>query len=105
MKLNVEEMKSGAVEATNFLKRFGNADRLLLLCHLSQGEYSVSMLEEITGIQQPTLSQQLGVLREDNLVKTRREGKWIYYSVDDPDVLLLLKCIYQIFCPLEKASL
>lgn len=105
MGLDIEMMKSGATEATNFLKRFGNADRLLLLCHLSKGEYSVSMLEEITGIQQPTLSQQLGVLREDNLVKTRREGKWIYYSVDDPNVLLLLSCIYQIFCPLEKEIL
>lgn len=102
--LNIEEMRAGALEATTFLKRFGNEDRLLLLCHLSQGEYSVSVLEEITGIQQPTLSQQLGVLREDNLVKTRRDGKWIYYSVDDPKVLTLLQCIYQLFCPKEKVS-
>ena len=103
--LNIEEMRAGALEATTFLKRFGNEDRLLLLCHLSQGEYSVSVLEEITGIQQPTLSQQLGVLREDNLVKTRRDGKWIYYSVDDPKVLTLLQCVYQLFCPVRKAKL
>ncbi len=100
-KLDIEKMQEGALEATQFLKRFGNQDRLLLLCHLSKGEYTVSMLEKITGIQQPTLSQQLGVLRSDNLVKTRRDGKWIYYSVEDPKVLILLEVIYTLFCPRE----
>nr|WP_275665718.1 metalloregulator ArsR/SmtB family transcription factor [Ignatzschineria indica] len=100
-KMNIQEMREGATEATAFLKKFGNEDRLLLLCHLSKGEYSVSALEELTGIQQPTLSQQLGVLREDNLVNTRRDGKWIYYSVDDPKVITLLHCIYGLFCSKE----
>ena len=100
--MNIEAMKEGALEATNFLKRFGNEDRLLLLCHLSQGEYSVSELDELPGIHQPTLSQQLGVLRNDSLVKTRRDGKWIYYSIEDPNVLVLLQCIYKMFCPQEK---
>lgn len=100
-RLNIELMQQGASEATQFLKRFGNEDRLLLLCHLSKGERTVSMLEEMTGIQQPTLSQQLGVLRADNLVKTRRDGKWIYYSVVDPKVLILLEVIYRLFCPEE----
>ena len=54
--MDIKEMRAGAQEATTFLKRFGNEDRLLLLCHLSKGEYSVSSLEELTGIQQPTLS-------------------------------------------------
>lgn len=103
MNMNIQEMRAGAVEATTFLKRFGNEDRLLLLCHLSKGEYTVSNLETLTGIQQPTLSQQLGVLRSDNLVKTRRDGKWIYYSVDDPKVLTLLECVYKLFCPKEKS--
>ena len=94
-------MRAGAQEATTFLKRFGNEDRLLLLCHLSKGEYSVSSLEELTGIQQPTLSQQLGVLRADNLVKSRGDGKWIYYSVDDEKVITLLNCIYGMFCSKE----
>lgn len=99
--MDIKEMRAGTLEATTFLKRFGNEDRLLLLCHLSKGEYSVSSLEELTGIHQPTLSQQLGVLRADNLVKTRRDGKWIYYSVDDPKVITLLDCIYSLFCPKE----
>ncbi len=99
--MDIKEMRAGAQEATTFLKRFGNEDRLLLLCHLSKGEYSVSSLEELTGIQQPTLSQQLGVLRADNLVKTRRDGKWIYYSVDDEKVITLLNCIYGMFCSKE----
>ncbi len=102
--LDIKEMRAGAQEATSFLKKLANEDRLLLLCHLTQGEFSVSQLEKITGIQQPTLSQQLGVLRNDNLVKTRREGKWIYYSIEDPKVLTLLQCVYTLFCPKESSS-
>jgi hypothetical protein len=54
-------------------------DRLLLLCQLSQGELCVSDLENKTGIRQPTLSQQLTVLREERLVITRCERKQIYF--------------------------
>ncbi|MDQ6619359.1 MAG: metalloregulator ArsR/SmtB family transcription factor, partial [Pseudomonadota bacterium] len=75
-----------------------NADRLLLLCHLSQGERCVSELEEELGITQPTLSQQLTVLRAQKLVSTRRDGKWIYYSVRDPKALAMLETLYRLFC-------
>ena len=53
------------------LKALANEDRLLLLCQLSQGERCVSELEEDLGIRQPTLSQQLGVLRNEGMKSLR----------------------------------
>ncbi|MEF8699377.1 MAG: metalloregulator ArsR/SmtB family transcription factor [Candidatus Accumulibacter sp. UW20] len=102
--LNIEVMRVAAAEATSVLRVLANPDRLLLLCQLSQGEKSVGELEGLVGIGQPTLSQQLGVLRNEGLVDTRREGKYIYYSVHDPKVLTLLRCLYQLYCPQKSTS-
>jgi DNA-binding transcriptional ArsR family regulator len=97
-KLNIEKMRVSASEATAALKLLANEDRLLLLCQLSEGEKSVSELEELLDIHQPTLSQQLGVLRTEGLVETRRDGKRIYYSVADPRVLEILHTLYGLYC-------
>ncbi len=81
------------------LKLLANEDRLLLLCQLSQGEMCVSDLEDMLGIHQPTLSQQLGVLRAEGVVSTRRQGKNIFYSVADPAMLEILAVLYRLYCP------
>ena len=88
----------GPARACALLKALGNPDRLLLLCQLTQGEFCVSELESMLGIQQPTLSQQLGVLREEQLVNTRREGKQIYYSLASKEAMAVLDVLYQQFC-------
>ncbi len=80
------------------LKLLGNEDRLLLLCQLSMQERTVGELEQLTGIGQPTLSQQLGVLRREGLVATRREGKFIWYQLADERALQLMQCVHQLFC-------
>lgn len=92
------QMKKQAVKAVQLLKQLGNEDRLLLLCQLSQGEYNVGQLEELLDIHQPTLSQQLGVLRRAGLVDTRKEGKQIYYTVADAKALAVIKTLYQLYC-------
>lgn len=97
--LNIEVMRAAAGNATQVLFALANPDRLLLLCQLSQGEKCVGELEALVGIYQPTLSQQLGVLRKQGLVNTRREGKQIYYSVKDPKILVILNCLYDLYCP------
>jgi DNA-binding transcriptional ArsR family regulator len=97
-RLSVPRMRAAAEEATAALRALANEDRLLLLCELSRGEKSVSELEETLDIRQPTLSQQLGVLRAEGLVQTRREGKFIHYSVADRKVLALLDALYDLYC-------
>lgn len=98
-KEQLQALRQAAGEATALLKSLANEDRLLLLCQLVDGEQSVSDLESATGIRQPTLSQQLGVLRSDNLVATRREGKFIYYSLASGAAARVLALMYDIYCP------
>jgi DNA-binding transcriptional ArsR family regulator len=99
--IDPEALRSAAGKAVGALKVLANEDRLLLLCQLSQGEMCVSDLEEALGIHQPTLSQQLGVLRNEGVVQTRREGKSIFYSVADPSMLEILAVLYRLYCPKE----
>lgn len=96
--LDLEDMRAAATRACGLLKVLGNPDRLLLLCQLTQGEFCVSELEAMLGIQQPTLSQQLGVLREEKLVSTRREGKQIRYALASKEATALLQVLYQLYC-------
>lgn len=94
-------LRRAAGQAVAALKVLANEDRLLLLCQLSQGEMAVGELEEVLGIRQPTLSQQLGVLRGEGVVDTRRDGKRIFYSVADPRLLQVLAVLYDLYCPKE----
>lgn len=91
-------MQAAATQACGLLKVLANRDRLLLLCQLAQGPLCVSELEAIVGIQQPTLSQQLGVLRDEALVTTRREGKQIFYSIASTEAMAVMQVLYQLYC-------
>ncbi|MFM8899294.1 MAG: ArsR/SmtB family transcription factor [Burkholderiales bacterium] len=92
-------MRQAAGQAVGVLKLLANEDRLLLLCQLSHAEMCVSELEQQLDIRQPTLSQQLGVLRGEGVVATRREGKNIYYSIADHSLLEILKVLDRLYCP------
>lgn len=96
--LELDDMQAAAAEACRLMKVLSNPDRLLILCQLSQGEHRVGELEELLGIVQPTLSQQLTVLREEALVSTRRDGKNIYYLLDSPQALAVMQVLYAQFC-------
>ncbi len=96
--MDIDILRSSADEASRLLKVLSNPDRLLLLCQLAQGEKRVGELEELVSIVQPTLSQQLGVLRDEGLVSTRREGKNIYYQIDSPQALAVMNVLYEQFC-------
>lgn len=83
---------------TKTLKVLANPDRLKILCILIEKELNVQSIESHTNIQQPTLSQQLTVLRNAEIVKTRREGKQIYYQIKDNDILKIMQTLYEIYC-------
>lgn len=101
---DLEQLKQSAGEACLLLKALANPDRLLLLCQISTGEFSVGELEEMTGIRQPTLSQQLTVLREQGLALPRREGKQIFYSIASTEALAVMQVLYDQFCKGKKRT-
>lgn len=101
---SLEALRDAAEQACALMKALGNPDRLMLLCELAQGERSVTQLQELLGILQPTLSQQLAVLREEGLVDTRREGKSIHYRLLSPQALAVLEVLYQQYCAPARRS-
>jgi DNA-binding transcriptional ArsR family regulator len=96
-----EVMAANALRASEFLKALANSHRLLILCHLAEGERSVSELERLLKLRQPTLSQQLARLREDALVETRRCGKMIFYRLASTDARQVIELLYELFCAPE----
>jgi DNA-binding transcriptional ArsR family regulator len=88
-----------ADEVSELLKLLGNPQRLLIACLLCEGEYAVSEIEEKLGIRQPTLSQQLGALREAGVIEGRKEAKAVIYHLADQRVRHLLDALHRIFDP------
>ena len=93
------EFESEQSKVTTILRAVGNSNRLRILNELADGnERSVSELENIIAtLSQSALSQHLGRLRRANIVRTRRESQTIYYSIDDHDVLRILRLLSHIY--------
>lgn len=70
----------------------------MILCYLIEGEKTVTDLEKLLGARQSSVSQHLARLRADRLVKTRREGKAIHYSLADDRIHDLIGLLHQMFC-------
>lgn len=85
-------------QVSNYLKVLSNPDRLKILCVLVNTELNVQQIEDCTDIHQPSLSQQLTVLRNHKIVVTRREGKQIFYQLADEKVLAIMQTLYQLYC-------
>ena len=90
-------LSNHAEEAAALLKALSHEGRLMILCHLAQGEKSVSEIEALIGQRQAAVSQQLARLRLEGLVSTRRDGKAIYYTIRDARVFALLNCLPPLF--------
>ena len=101
---NMTETAKNAEVASHFLKTLANENRLLILCLLASGERSVSELEEVLALRQPTVSQQLARLRADNLVNHRRSGKTIYYTLANDDVRRVIQALYTLFCGTKEGA-
>ncbi|MFT3688214.1 ArsR/SmtB family transcription factor [Paenirhodobacter sp.] len=96
--VDVAEMTARANQAAALLKALSHEGRLMILCHLSTGEKSVTELERLLGQRQAAVSQQLARLRADGLVQARRDGKAIYYSLGDPRAGRVVGLLYEMFC-------
>ncbi|KMW60707.1 transcriptional regulator SoxR [Candidatus Rhodobacter oscarellae] len=95
---DMEKMVKNAERASAFLKALGHEGRLMILCHLASGEKSVTELEDLLSSRQAAVSQQLTRLRLEGLVKPRREGKAIYYSLTDDRARQIIEVVYDLFC-------
>lgn len=102
MALNpIDELRQSASAATRLLKTMANEDRLLILCQLTQGEKNVGEIAQATSIHQPTLSQQLTKLREEGLVNTRKDGKFVFYALASDEVIRIMQTLSTIYCRQE----
>ena len=77
--------------AADKLKVYAQPQRLMILSFLLRGEHTVGEIDAATGIGQPALSQQLAELRRNELVKTRRASKQIWYELADDKVCLCVR--------------
>lgn len=94
------QFEDQAAEAVGLLKALANQPRLLVLCHLAEGqELAVGDLASRVGLSQSALSQHLAKLREQNLVTTRKDAQTVYYSVCDPRAVQVLTLLHELYCP------
>lgn len=91
-------MLANAGEAADFLKSMAHPSRLMITCALVDGERSVAELEELLGIRQPGLSQQLAELREAGCIVGRRESKNVFYSLADGRIGDFITTMHRLFC-------
>lgn len=96
--MQLDEMAESAKQATALLKALAHEGRLMILCHISSGEKTVTELEELLGQNQPAVSQQLARLREEGIIEARRVGRTIYYSLADGRARAVLELVYDLFC-------
>ncbi len=94
----IEALKAKAPEVAEFLRLLANPSRLLLLCHLSRGERSVTEIQRDLGLKQPALSQQLAELRQAGLLQTRRQSRSIFYAIKDGRAAAVVGMLHRIFC-------
>ena len=97
-KMEIANMDKVAGEAAELLLAMANQKRLMILCHLLDGECTVGALAERVGMSQTAVSQQLAKLRALRLVATRREAQQIHYSLASPAVTRVLETLYGIYC-------
>jgi DNA-binding transcriptional ArsR family regulator len=96
--INAQCLESHSGEAAELLAAMGNQKRMLILCNLARGEMQVGVLADKVDLSQSALSQHLAKLRNQGLVKTRRQAQTIYYSISSNSVIQMLQTLNTIFC-------
>ncbi len=102
--INIEDLQDRAEEVSGLLKTLSHANRLLIACALTEGEMSVSQLEAYTGAEQPHLSRDLARMRQEGLVKSRRQSKNVFYRLVDERLERLVAALCEAFGAPAKSS-
>lgn len=92
------ELHDMAAHAVELLKAMANEWRLMILCQLSEGEKTVSELQQILGLSQSALSQHLAVLRREKIIKARKHAQSVSYSLSGDDASKVMATLHEVFC-------
>lgn len=94
----LSELHDKAAHAVELLKAMANEWRLMILCQLSEGEKTVSELQQILGLSQSALSQHLAVLRRERIVKATKQAQSVSYSLAGDDATKVMHTLHDVFC-------
>lgn len=92
------DLRENAGRASSLLRAMANKQRLVILCHLFEGEKTVGALLDQIGLSQSALSQHLAILRRDGLVESRRNGTSVVYSLASPEAAAMMATLHGLFC-------
>lgn len=98
------QMEAQAEKAADLLKAMANPQRLRVLCLLLEGERSVGQINEQVELSQSALSQHLAVLRDQQLVTTRRQAQTVFYAVAPGPVHDIIQTLHSIYCAQPDAA-
>lgn len=96
--MNLEDMLKNSAQAVKLLKAVSNERRLIILCHLLEGEMSVGEINEKLDLSQSALSQHLALLRKHKLVKTRKEAQTVFYRLNSEEAEALIALLHKLYC-------
>lgn len=94
---NINNSSQDAEKAAKFLKILANPNRLIILNILMKSETCVGDMEKCLNISQSALSQHLGRMRDDGILKRRRESQQIFYTIDDDRIKKFLNVAREVF--------
>ena len=100
--MDLKKLEDSAHDVADLLRSLANEKRLMILCQLAEGEKSVGELASLLGLRQTNISQQLALLRKDNIVTTRREAQTIYYALASTPARRLISLLHDIYCGTGK---
>lgn len=96
--INIEQMKTNAIEVSELLKTLAHPERLMVLCQLINGEVGVGQLQQSSSLSQSAFSQHLTVMRKHGIIKARKESQQVFYSLSDSRIALLIQSLQTVFC-------
>ena len=97
-----EQMSAHAADASRLLKTLANENRLMILCLLADGERTVGQINALLDLSQSALSQHLAVLREDGMVRTRRDAQSVVYSLSQGPAQRIIEVLHSVYCGARK---
>ena len=92
------ELHDMAANACELLKAMANEWRLMILCQLSEGERTVSELQNLLGLSQSALSQHLAILRREKIIRARKHAQSVSYSLTGDEATRVMESLHDIFC-------